>query len=243
MEEVETQNNTLTIEVSNDIPSETKDEEIEKHKKSIYRIIVSQYINEEYGPENYVVTYSREDKSVLGWSIDIEKNGPQQPDVYFKVDQIDDLFNNLCDYAQLSKKILSIYYSGKHCKYLLWTQNNSNLILCLINNYIVIVGLIDLNNDRTSSDRFLELKNPISCGVGEFGHNAIGFLPNGDLIHVSSSDRKIYKYRLTDKPKNKVPWECSQIIDIKIPKDLINSQINLDYCPIYDISNKIISNC
>ncbi|PKY31900.1 hypothetical protein RhiirB3_393647 [Rhizophagus irregularis] len=208
MEEVETQNNTLTIEVSNDIPSETKDEEIEKHKKSIYRIIVSQYINEEYGSENYVVTYSRKDKSVLGWSIDIEKNSPQQPDVYFKVDQIDDLFNSLCDYAQLSKKILSIYYSGKH-----W--------------------LIDLNNDRTSSDRFLKLKNPISCGVGEFGHNAIGFLPNGDLIHVSSSDRKIYKYRLTDKPKNKVPWECSQIIDIKIPKDLINSQINLDYCPIY----------
>ncbi|CAG8447076.1 4523_t:CDS:2 [Rhizophagus irregularis] len=159
MEEVETQNNTLTIEVTNDIPSETKDEEIEKHKKSIYRIIVSQYINEEYGSENYVVTYSRKDKSVLGWSIDIEKNSPQQPDVYFK--------------------------------------------------------------------------NPISCGVGEFGHNAIGFLPNGDLIHVSSSDHKIYKYRLIDKPKNKVPWECSQIIDIKIPKDLINGQINLKYCPIY----------
>ncbi|EXX51430.1 hypothetical protein RirG_261790 [Rhizophagus irregularis DAOM 197198w] len=152
MEEVETQNNTLTIEVTNDIPSETKDEEIEKHKKSIYRIIVSQYINEEYGSENYVVTYSRKDKSVLGWSIDIEKNSPQQPDVYFKVDQIDDLFNSLCDYAQLSKKILSIYYSGKH-------YNTMNFLRILIqkifidNGNVCITNGIDENKLQQLSDK------------------------------------------------------------------------------------------
>jgi hypothetical protein len=74
--------------------------------------------------------------------------------------------------------------------------------------------LIDLNRDRTSKDRFLELKRPISRD------DAIGFLPNGDLIQVSLSDRKIYKYCLTDKPKDTVPWKYSQINDVEISESL-----------------------
>ncbi|CAB4392522.1 unnamed protein product [Rhizophagus irregularis] len=52
----------------------------------------------------------------------------------------------------------------------------------------------------------------------------MGFLPNGDLIQVSLRDRKIYKYCFTDKPKDTVPWEYSQIIDIEIPESL-NGQV------------------
>ncbi|GBB88353.1 hypothetical protein RclHR1_14910001 [Rhizophagus clarus] len=110
--------------------------------------------NEEYDSDNYVVTYSSEDQSVLGWTISI-------------------------------------------------------------------VGLIDLNSDRASSNRFLELKHPVSvfnCYYDHVERSTIGFLPNGDLIQVSLSEHKIYKYYLTDKPKNTDPWKYSQIYDIDLPK-------------------------
>ncbi|GES79935.1 hypothetical protein GLOIN_2v1882411 [Rhizophagus clarus] len=150
------------IKISNEIPSETKDDifdnhrdGIEKHRKSISRIFVSQYINE-YDSDDYIVTYSRKYKSVLGWSVHIEENGPPQPDVYFKHRNHDDLKNS---------------------------------------------------------------------------EDAIGFLPNGDLIKVSVSERKIYKYSFADKPKNTDPWEYSQINDIEIPESL-NNKIRFD-CSIY----------
>jgi hypothetical protein len=85
--------------------------------------------------------------------------------------------------------------------------------------------LIDLNSDRTSSDRFLKLKHQ----VYQIGFSVIGFLPNGDLIQVSLRDRKIYKYCFTDKPKNTDPWKYSQINDIKIPESL-NGQV---HCSMY----------
>ncbi|CAB4411304.1 unnamed protein product [Rhizophagus irregularis] len=214
--EVETQNNTLTIEISNEISSETKDDifdnikeprkEIEKHKKSIDRIFVSQYMddtstyNEVYGSDDYVVTYSKEDKSFLGWSV--KNNGPQQPDVYFKADQIEDL--NLRLGTLLSKKILSLYGYNKH-----W--------------------LIDLNSDRTNNERFLKLKQPVDCEKNIyqfFSNDAIGFLPN-DLIQVSVRNRKIYKYCLKDRPINTVLWEYSQINDIEIPESLYGQVKNL----------------
>jgi len=47
--------------------------------KTIDQIIVSQY------NDPYVVTYSKEDRSVLGWNI--EQNGQQQSHVYFKLDK------------------------------------------------------------------------------------------------------------------------------------------------------------
>ncbi|CAG8609704.1 4044_t:CDS:2 [Rhizophagus irregularis] len=212
--EAETQNNTLTIE----IPSETKDDifdnikeprkEIEKHRRSIDRIFVSQYMddtstyNEVYSSDDYVVTYSKEDKSFLGWSVNTKNNGPQQPDVYFKADQIEDL--NLRLGTLLSKKILSLYGYNKH-----W--------------------LIDLNSDRTNNERFLKLKQPVDCEKNIyqfFSNDAIGFLPN-DLIQVSVRNRKIYKYCLKDRPINTVLWEYSQINDIEIPESLYGQVKNL----------------
>ncbi|CAB4391084.1 unnamed protein product [Rhizophagus irregularis] len=216
--EGETQNNTLTIEISNEISSETKDDifdnikeprkEIEKHKKSIDRIFVSQYMddtstyNEVYGSDDYVVTYSKEDKSFLGWSVNTKNNGPQQPDVYFKADQIDDFHLRLG--TVLSKKILSLYGYNKH-----W--------------------LIDLNSDRTNNERFLELEQPVFCEKNIyqiFSNDAIGFLPN-DLIQVSVKDRKIYKYCLKDRPISTVLWKYSQINNIEIPESLYDQVINL----------------
>ena len=129
--EVETQNNTSASETKIDIsdnikehgeevektPSKTKDDTFEEHRKSIDQIIVSQYMDDtEYGPDDYIVTYSHEDKSILGWSVNFEKNGPQQPNVYFKVDQ--DLSNHY--YIQLSRKILILllYRNNMLCRYL-----------------------------------------------------------------------------------------------------------------------------
>ncbi|CAG8732641.1 20920_t:CDS:2 [Rhizophagus irregularis] len=199
--EVETQkiqNNTSTSETKINIPDNIKEhgKEIEKiqpktkddyhfkeHRQSIDRIFVSQYMddistyNEKYGSDDFVVTYSSKDKSVLGWSI---KENEPKPDVYFKIDKIDDIF---LDNSILNKKILLLRSFNNPC------------------------------SDRTSSssDRFLKLKHQVHNLNDDFG-----FLPNGDLIQVSLIERKIYKYCFTDKPKNTVPWEYSQINDIKI---------------------------
>src|SRR4051812_12902701 len=99
-EKIETQKNT-TIEILSETKGSVFDntkeysKEIEIHKKSIDRIIVSQYINdtdnEEYDPilDAYVVTYSKDDNSILGWYVDIKGNGQQQPNVYFKLDRLE----------------------------------------------------------------------------------------------------------------------------------------------------------
>ncbi|GBB88933.1 hypothetical protein RclHR1_15550003 [Rhizophagus clarus] len=186
--EVETQNNTTAsetkIDISNkheeEIPSaETKDDTFENHRKSIRRIFVSQYMGDTSTYNEDIFTYSEKDKSVLGWSGNIEKDGPKQPDVYFKIDKIggiDGIEYLKLDHPVLSKKILLLCKDYDSCR------------------------------DRTNSDRFLELKRPISRDdyAKHLGRDSIGFLPNGDLIQVSLSDRKIYKYCLKD--KNIVPW-------------------------------------
>ncbi|GBB89835.1 hypothetical protein RclHR1_16670003 [Rhizophagus clarus] len=208
--EVEIQNNTSASEMKIDIPDnikeheeeiektppETKDDPFKEHRKSIDRIFVSHYMdtstyNEEYGLDDYVVTYSIQDKSVLGWSI---KEYGSQPDVYFKIDKINEIAEYMLNYFVLSKKILLL-------------RDDENY------------WLIDLNSDRTSSDRFLKLKHQVYQNIALY-YDVIGFLPNGDLIRVLVKDRKIYKYCFTDKPKNTVPWEYSQINDIKIPQCL-----------------------
>ncbi|GBB86462.1 hypothetical protein RclHR1_01290006 [Rhizophagus clarus] len=191
-------------------PSETKDDEIEKYRKSMSEISVSQYIdgyNKEYDSDDYVVTF-KNNKSVLGWSFNT-KNNKYHPDsnAYFKFDKSvrDAYFKYEIHKYVLSKKILLLFGRDNYC-------------------------LIDLNSDRTSSDRFLNLKHQVKFGYDD-DRNAIGLLPNGDLIRVSVRERKIYKYCFTDKPKNTDPWECSQIIDIKVPENL-NDQIRLK-CYIY----------
>ncbi|CAB5355561.1 unnamed protein product [Rhizophagus irregularis] len=191
--------------------NEERKEGIEKHKKSIYKIFVSHYMddtyyNAKYGPihDDYVVTYSYQDNSFLGWLVDTEKNGPQKPDNYYKHDRQDD-FSNLKEYM-LCKKILFLRTS------ILPTKN----------------WLIDL-----SGERLLELKQPIYCKHGRFGKDAIGFLLNGDLIQVSVNDRKIYKYCLKDKPENTAHWKYSQIYDIEILENYLSSQFTEINCSIY----------
>uniref|UniRef100_U9TCA1 Uncharacterized protein n=1 Tax=Rhizophagus irregularis (strain DAOM 181602 / DAOM 197198 / MUCL 43194) TaxID=747089 RepID=U9TCA1_RHIID len=175
--------------------------EIEYHKKSIYRIFVPQYMNDTSSNDDYVVTYSYDHDSFLGWPINIdEKNklNELQPDVYVKLVPLNNLLPYLDDFVLLSKKIMSLYLYRKH-----W--------------------LIDFNNDRTGDTGFLELENTVNCVDSDNGHDGrdtIGFLPNGDLIQVSLINKKIYKYCLENKPKNKGSWKCSQIYDLKIPKSL-----------------------
>jgi hypothetical protein len=76
--------------------------------KKIDEIIVSQY------NDPYAVTYSKEDNSILGWLINIEENGQQRPDVYFKLG-----YQYRINKFVLYKKILVFDYgNGVFCKYL-----------------------------------------------------------------------------------------------------------------------------
>lgn len=132
-EEIETQKNTVVT-----ILPETKDgfpDNTKEHMKSISEVIIPEYMyitntnNKEYGPiyDDYVVTYSSEEQSFLGCTVNIEKNGQQQPDVCFKHEQ----FNNISfiQSTALYKKLLSLCYCVKyesddilfkHCKYLIY---------------------------------------------------------------------------------------------------------------------------
>src|SRR5436189_5645975 len=84
--------------------SEEAETKSDCHRKTIDQIIVSQY------NDSYVVTYSKEDNSVLGWNI--EENGQQRPHVYFKLDQYYGIINSFVLY----KKIL--VFRNIHRKYL-----------------------------------------------------------------------------------------------------------------------------
>jgi hypothetical protein len=107
----------LSSETKSDILSRTK-----QHRENVDKIIVPQYIDDQYVEDkNYVVTYSDEDhdNSILGWTINIEENGQQQPDVYFKLDQD----YNIKSFVLYKKNLLFCYgeyYDGHHnyCKYL-----------------------------------------------------------------------------------------------------------------------------
>jgi hypothetical protein len=96
--------------------TETKcDQPIHPHNgKEIDRIIVSQYLED----DPYVVTYSEEDNSILGWLVNIEENGQQRPDVYFKLDQNYNIYESV-----LYKKILvfNVDYNNITRKYLFLT--------------------------------------------------------------------------------------------------------------------------
>jgi hypothetical protein len=106
-------------------PKEAMDNNEKKHRESIDHIFVSQYINgtdkKEY--DAYVVTYSRENNSMLGWYVNIEENRQEQPksDVYFRHDQLKNL-NEISSFI-LCKKILVLFYRMKeegyrNCRYL-----------------------------------------------------------------------------------------------------------------------------
>jgi hypothetical protein len=133
-EQTKIQENTLAIEIQNETLLEKKDdifnnikehkEGIVNHKKSIFSIFVPHYMDDthiydaKYGPihDDYIVTYSYNDNSFLGWLVNID-NGPQQPDVYYKPDR-QEAFVNSSSYV-LCKKILFLKTSENfNCKYL-----------------------------------------------------------------------------------------------------------------------------
>src|SRR5688572_8627906 len=73
--------------------------------KTIDRIMVSQY------DDPYVVTYSKEDNSVLGWNIEnIEENGQQRPHVYFKLDK----YYGIVDFVLYKKILVFCDFFGKY---------------------------------------------------------------------------------------------------------------------------------
>src|ERR1051325_12249987 len=87
IEPTETKINIPTTEVDIDILSRTQ-----QHRENVDEIIVPQYIHyieDQYIENNYVVTYSKKDNSILSWKINIEENGQQHPDVdaYIKLDK------------------------------------------------------------------------------------------------------------------------------------------------------------
>ncbi|CAB4437896.1 unnamed protein product [Rhizophagus irregularis] len=169
----------------------------EKHRESIDRIFVSQYINDTDN-EEYVVTYSKENNSVLGWYVNTEnKNHRPKSDVYFQLDRLKKSYD--IESYILCKKILLFFY---------YCEEDHDRNHCLI----------DLNSDFLSSNRYLELKCPYS--LTEYSRfppsQAIGFLPEGDLIQVTIKDRKICKFCFKYKPKTTTSWEYSHIYDIEI---------------------------
>ena len=89
----------LTIEINS--PSETKSDQSHNGKK-IDEIIVSQDMS-------YAVTYSKDDNSVHGWLVNVEENGQQQPDMYFKLDKSYDIRKFV-----LYKKILLFSYDDSY---------------------------------------------------------------------------------------------------------------------------------
>jgi hypothetical protein len=108
--------NNLT-EMKNDHPTQPH------NGKKIDRIIVSQY------NEPYVVTYSKEDNSVLGWLINAEENGQQRPDVYFKLDQNYHIY----EFVLYKKFLVFFYFYEYFSKYLFDTKIYLNQeFFCLI---------------------------------------------------------------------------------------------------------------
>src|SRR5438067_1805077 len=108
IEEIEYQENVVpetAIEINS--PSETKSDRSPHNGEEIDEIIISQYIDD----DPYVVTYSKKDGSIRGWNI--EENGQQRPDAYFKLGDPEDYVNYR---FVLYKKIL-VYHSFDTRKY------------------------------------------------------------------------------------------------------------------------------
>src|SRR3954469_20784252 len=97
------------IEIAIDSP-ESKSQPLSHNGKQIYQTVVSPDMS-------YVVTYSKEDNSILGWPI--ENNEPQQPDIYFPLGNPVDIKENehqpdvkpyqISSFV-LHKKMLLFYY-------------------------------------------------------------------------------------------------------------------------------------
>ena len=91
--------------------------------------------------------------------------------------------------------------------------------------YIVDPYLVDL-----SEGRFLQLDHAEKIKINNYNFDSMGFLPNGDLIIVSSLNKNyklIYYYSVENKPTtNTTFWKCSQIYDFELPESLKDYDYN-----------------
>ena len=109
--------------------------------------------------------------------------------------------------------------------------------------YIVDPRLTDL-----SEGRFLQLEHAEKIEITKYNFNSMGFLPNGDLIIVSSKyhdhelkDCKIYYYSVENKPTtNTTFWKCSQIYDIELTESL-KYYYNICYLFVYQTKLFVIN--
>src|SRR5581483_8369097 len=106
--------NNLSSEMKSDIFSRTK-----QHRENIDKIIVPQYIDDQYVKDNnYVFTYDNKeyDNSLLGWKINVEKNGQQQPDTYFNLNQKYDISSFVLykKYSVIRLKINKVFILTKN---------------------------------------------------------------------------------------------------------------------------------
>ena len=111
-ENIEVPQESETKETKDDILSRTK-----QHRENIDEIIVPQYfdyIEDQYIENNYVVTYSEKDNSILRWKINIKENGQQHPDLYFKLDES---YKGKVTSFKLCKKTLLFCYKVDDYKY------------------------------------------------------------------------------------------------------------------------------
>ena len=92
------------IDISHLTSEKNSDLSYNDHRNSINDIIVSQY-TEDY---DYVVTYSHQDSSFLGWTINNEGNGQQQPDVYVKIEDTES-YSRRSSCFVLHEKIVAYY--------------------------------------------------------------------------------------------------------------------------------------
>ena len=111
--------NETTIDINNLSP-DTKDDILSRtrrHRENIDEIIVPQYIqymDDQYTEDNYAVTYSEKDNSLLGWTINIGQNGQQHPRMYFKLDQS---YDDICWFKLCKKSLLFCYLGYGYRKY------------------------------------------------------------------------------------------------------------------------------
>lgn len=167
--------------ISNDIINNNVEENDDNSAKEVY---VGETL------QSYVVTYSDVGNSIIGWLINIEKDGRQKPVTYFNFNDSNYNIHNIYpDSFVLYKEYLIFLYRDKN------------------DDYIARINLSD-GKDLVK----------IKC-ESTIKRNSVGLLPNGDIILVSlndeSKDYKIYKYN-NQLTKNIIP----QIYDIIIPESL-----------------------
>jgi len=100
--------------------------------KSISKIVVSLEVDSVLDIYDkkipYVVTYSENDKSILGWLVNIEKDGPQKQDVYFELDKQYDI-KDIKSFV-LYKQILLFRFRYKYRDGVLYYYNDYRYDYC-----------------------------------------------------------------------------------------------------------------